>query len=125
MPIAARHDEASLSETCGAALAAAETLLAEARAGVAAMVTSDGRIDAAALEREQHAVHGFAWYATYVTGKAAEAWFARGKTWGPDGPRATVRDILDSLDRDSMLREARREILATLERKPGPNAGEA
>jgi hypothetical protein len=66
-----------------------------------------------------------AWYATYVTGKAAEAWFARGKTWGPDGPRATVRDILDGLDRDSMLREARREILATLERKPETSAGDA
>ncbi len=55
-----------------------------------------------------------AWYATYVTGKAAEAWFSRGKSWGPDGPRATVRAILDSLDRDSMLLEARDEILARL-----------
>ncbi len=59
-----------------------------------------------------------AWYATLVTGKAAEGWFARGKSWGPDGPRATVRGILDDLDRDSILRDARTEILALLDRNP-------
>jgi len=61
-----------------------------------------------------------AWYATYVTGKAAETWFARGKTWGPDGPRATVRAILDSLDRDSLLVDARQDILEAL-RRSGPS----
>jgi small GTP-binding protein len=60
-----------------------------------------------------------AWYATFVTGKAAEAWFAGGKDWGPGGPKATVRDILDSLDRESLLQEARRDILAALERGKG------
>lgn len=60
-----------------------------------------------------------AWYATLVTGKAAEGWFARGKDWGPEGPRATVRSILDDLDRDSVLRDARKEILAYLDRTPG------
>lgn len=58
-----------------------------------------------------------AWYATYVTGKAAEAWFARGKDWGPDGPRATVRGILDSLDRDSLLLDARQDILRAMNRQ--------
>lgn len=51
-----------------------------------------------------------AWYATYVTGTAAKTWFARGKTWGPDGPRETVQNILDNLDRDSIMLEAREEI---------------
>lgn len=55
-----------------------------------------------------------AWYATYVTGKAAEHWFAQGKSWGPEGPRATVQNILADLDRDSMLLEAREDILARL-----------
>lgn len=63
-----------------------------------------------------------AWYATLVTGKAAEQWFAAGKTWGPEGPRATVRAILASLDRDSVLVDARREILAQLDRS-GRGAG--
>ena len=43
-----------------------------------------------------------AWYATYVTGKAAQTWFASGKSWGSAGPRETVNEILDSLDRDSI-----------------------
>lgn len=59
-----------------------------------------------------------AWYATYVTGKAAETWFARGKDWGPDGPRATVRSILDTLDRDSLLLDARQDILRAMNREP-------
>lgn len=70
-----------------------------------------------------------AWYATYVIGKAAESWFSRGKSWGPDGPRATVRNILDSLDRDSLLLEAREDILARLRGgngavKPAPETTE-
>lgn len=55
-----------------------------------------------------------AWYATLVTGKAAETWFAQGMDWGPEGPRATVRGILDGLDQDSILLEARQDILRRL-----------
>lgn len=57
-----------------------------------------------------------AWYATLVTGKAAEAWFAQGKSWGEAGPRATVRGILDDLDRDAILRDARQELSDLLNR---------
>ncbi|MCP4048110.1 MAG: GTP-binding protein HSR1, partial [Gammaproteobacteria bacterium] len=55
-----------------------------------------------------------AWYATYVTGRAAETWFAKGKSWGSEGPRDTIREILDSLDRDSILQTARTDILNKL-----------
>jgi uncharacterized protein (DUF697 family) len=58
-----------------------------------------------------------AWYATYVTGSVAETWFARGKAWDDGGPRETVRRIIDSLDRDSILRSARDDITALLDRK--------
>ena len=51
---------------CRESLAAAETLLDAARAGVSGLVIRDGRVDAGALEREQFAAHGFAWAATYV-----------------------------------------------------------
>jgi (2S)-methylsuccinyl-CoA dehydrogenase len=44
----------------------AQALLAEAAAAVRLKVTDGGKISAAALEREQHAVHGYAWLATYV-----------------------------------------------------------
>ncbi|MDP1625746.1 acyl-CoA dehydrogenase family protein [Parvibaculum sp.] len=48
------------------AVEAADTLLAKAKAAVFAMVAKDGKVSAAAIEREQFAVHGFAWLATYV-----------------------------------------------------------
>ena len=53
-----------------------------------------------------------AWYATYVTGIAAESWFAKGKSWGSGGPKETINEILDSLDRDSILKSARKDILS-------------
>ena len=55
-----------------------------------------------------------AWYATYVTGNAAETWFAKGKSWGSAGPKETIKDILDGLDRDSILQSARSDILSKL-----------
>jgi (2S)-methylsuccinyl-CoA dehydrogenase len=43
-----------------------QALLAEAAGAVRAKVTEGGKISSAALEREQHAAHGYAWLATYV-----------------------------------------------------------
>jgi small GTP-binding protein len=57
-----------------------------------------------------------AWYATYLTGTIAASWFARGKSWGDAGPRETVRNILDSLDQDSILLTAREEIAKLIDR---------
>ncbi|APZ44129.1 GTP-binding protein [Acidihalobacter ferrooxydans] len=59
-----------------------------------------------------------AWYATYVVGRAAERYLAAGKSWGEGGAKRGVREILDSLDRDSLLKEARAELLARLRRSP-------
>ena len=44
---------------------AAETLVDDARLPVSLLVSINGKIDRNAVDREQHAVHGFAWYATY------------------------------------------------------------
>ena len=44
---------------------------------VAAKVASGGKIDGAALEREQHAAHGLAWIATYVEALRQLASYAR------------------------------------------------
>ncbi len=57
-----------------------------------------------------------AWYATLVVGRAAQAYLEHGKSWSDVGPKRVVESILDSLDRDSVLREARDEILARLRR---------
>jgi len=46
-------------------------------AAVAAKVASGGKIDGAALEREQHAAHGLAWIATYVEALRQLASYAR------------------------------------------------
>ncbi|MBX3725440.1 MAG: GTP-binding protein [Xanthomonadales bacterium] len=56
------------------------------------------------------------WYATLVVGRVVERWLLQGRQWGPDGPGRVVREILDSLDRGSVLREARTEILARIRR---------
>jgi GTPase SAR1 family protein len=55
-----------------------------------------------------------AWYATYLTGKMAESWFSKGKSWGKSGPRETARNILASLDRETMINTARADIQARL-----------
>lgn len=55
-----------------------------------------------------------AWYSTLVVGRVAEEWLANGKSWGEVGPKLTVERILESLDRDSVLTEAREEILTYL-----------
>jgi hypothetical protein len=57
-----------------------------------------------------------AWYATTLIAKAAERYLAAGRSWGELGPKRVVQDIVASLDRDSILREARGEILARLKR---------
>ena len=58
-----------------------------------------------------------AWYATYLTGKMAQTWFSRGKSWGNAGPQKTARSILASLDRDSLLTTARDDLVAALKGK--------
>lgn len=55
-----------------------------------------------------------AWYATELVGRAAEKYLIAGKSWGDKGPKRVVTEIVESLDRDSILREARGEILKRL-----------
>jgi len=59
-----------------------------------------------------------AWYATELVGRAAERYLVAGKSWGELGPKRVVADIVASLDRDSILREAREEILRRLRTRP-------
>ncbi|MEP7185705.1 MAG: GTP-binding protein [Rhodanobacter sp.] len=54
------------------------------------------------------------WYATVLIGRAAERYLVAGKSWGAAGAKRAVADIVASLDRDSILREAREEILKRL-----------
>ena len=60
-----------------------------------------------------------AYYATYVVGRCAQRYFAAGKSWGRHGPKSAVREVLDNIDRASILREARSEIQARLKGRAG------
>ena len=51
-----------------------------------------------------------AYYSTYVVGRVAAEYLADGKSWGDGGPKHVVQQILESLDRDTVLQDARREI---------------
>jgi len=55
-----------------------------------------------------------AYYSTYVVGQAAEQYLVQGKSWGEGGPKQVVREILDGLDRDSILAQARGDIAERL-----------
>lgn len=57
-----------------------------------------------------------AYYATYLVGKIAERYFAQGKSWGELGPKKVAKEILKSIDRNSVLIDARSEILNRLKR---------
>jgi GTPase len=55
-----------------------------------------------------------AYYGTYMVGRVAERYFAQGKSWGAGGPKAVVQEILESVDRDSVLAQAREDLAARL-----------
>ena len=55
-----------LLSRCEEALFSAEGLLAAAKTSVAELVSVDGKISSSALDREQRATHGLAWFATYI-----------------------------------------------------------
>jgi small GTP-binding protein len=57
-----------------------------------------------------------AYYSTYVVGRAAEHYLANGRSWGDAGPKLAVREILASLDRESILEQAKADLQARLKR---------
>ncbi len=58
-----RHDLVDLAKEAAAAVA---RLSAEATSAVRALVTENGKLSNALIEREQHATHGLAWLCTYA-----------------------------------------------------------
>jgi small GTP-binding protein len=76
-----------------------------------ALKLGTGGVSTAVTAGAQGAV---AYYGTYVVGRVTERYLVQGKSWGDGGPRQVVREILDSLDRDSILAEARADIVARL-----------
>jgi small GTP-binding protein len=58
-----------------------------------------------------------AYYSTYIVGQVAERYLAQGKSWGEGGPKLVVREILDSIDRDTLLAEAKADIRQRLKKR--------
>ena len=63
---ASRPDAGSIIEAARSAVAAADALLADATTKVRERVVVAGHAVNRLLDREQHAVHGLAWLATYT-----------------------------------------------------------
>jgi (2S)-methylsuccinyl-CoA dehydrogenase len=81
-----------LLDRCDEAVLAAEGLLAAAKDSVAAMVIENGKISAKAVDREQRAAHGLAWYATYVEALRQMARWAR--ALDADGKFGDIEQLL-------------------------------
>jgi (2S)-methylsuccinyl-CoA dehydrogenase len=79
----------------GVSVEAAATLLQAATDRIRDKVMSGGRVDAALLERHQHAAHGLAWLATYVEClRQMQAWASRLADAGALGePEALIHQI--------------------------------
>jgi len=93
-PALARKDAPamSLTELAQGAVVAADAILADATAAVRALVTEDGRISGAAIEREQRATHGLAWLATYVESVRQLASYA--ERLGTEGKFGEIEDLI-------------------------------
>ena len=79
-------DQRDLLRQTGAAVEAVDGLFQQAIESVRAAVTTDGDLDAKLLEREQRAVHGLAWLATYVESlRQLGAWAERLSSTGAFG----------------------------------------
>jgi GTP-binding protein Era len=57
---------------------------------------------------------GVAGVSCYAIGQVTKTYLANGATWGPDGPKAVVTRILDSLDETSILNRIKWELGAKL-----------
>ena len=55
-----------------------------------------------------------AYYSTLIVGKAAQKYLRQGKSWGEGGAKEAVQSILNSLDRDSILKQAKSDIMDRL-----------
>ena len=72
------QDATALLDLCDAAMTRAEQLVETSRHAVALLVTKNGKPDAALIDTNQLAAHGFAWQATYIEALRQTLGWARG-----------------------------------------------
>ena len=106
-----RYEAGNLVKTIGTQLAVLMGTVWAVNLVSSAMKLGTGGLSTVLTGTAQGAV---AYYSTYVVGQAAESFLAHGKSWGETGPKQVIRDILDSIDRDSILAQARADIAGRL-----------
>jgi GTPase len=65
---------------------------------------------------------GIAGVSTYGIGQVTKEYLANGASWGPNGPKTVVQQILASLDQTYILNRIKTELRAKLEFKPSDGA---
>jgi hypothetical protein len=106
-----RSEAGSLVKTIGAQMLLLMGTVWAVHLAASALKLGTGGLSAIVTGGAQGAV---AYYSTYVVGRAAERYLANGKSWGEAGPKLVVREILDGLDRESIIEQARADIVARL-----------
>ncbi|WP_439575129.1 acyl-CoA dehydrogenase family protein [Phreatobacter sp.] len=90
--LAVKDQPPPLLDLAQGAVVAADAILADAVASVRMLVTENGRISSAALEREQRAAHGLSWLATYVESVRQLASYA--ERLGAQGKFGEIEDLI-------------------------------
>ena len=106
-----RKEAGSLVGVIGAEAAAIMATVWAIHLGSSALKLGTAGLSTLATAAAQGAV---AYYSTLIVGRVAAEYLRKGKSWGSSGPKSVVQRILDGLDRDTILADARREIQARL-----------
>jgi hypothetical protein len=106
-----RNEAGSLVRTIGAQMLLLMGTVWAVHLAASALKLGTGGLSAIVTGGAQGAV---AYYSTYVVGRAAERYLANGRSWGEAGPKLAIREILDSLDRQSIIDQAKADIRARL-----------
>jgi len=106
-----RSEAGGLVKTIGAQMLLLMGTVWAVHFAASALKLGTGGLSAVVTGGAQGAV---AYYSTYVVGRAAERYLANGKSWGEAGAKLAVREILDSLDRESIIDQAKADIRARL-----------
>jgi GTPase len=102
-----RGEAGQLIRTIGAQMALLMTTVWTVNLAASALKLGSAGLSTLLTAAAQGAV---GYYTTYIVGQAAQRYFAQGRSWGSAGPKRVVEQILDSVDRDSILQQAKTEI---------------
>jgi hypothetical protein len=102
-----RGEAGELIKTIGAQMALLMATVWTVNVAASALKASSAGLSTLVTAAAQGAM---GYYTTYIVGKAAQRYFAQGRSWGSGGPKTIVQQILVSVDKDSILQQAREDI---------------